>query len=88
VDDVAKWSERTGIAVKRIVPWLGVRENKFYDQFHDEHPLEGYRRLTFLMLDADVVAVAPATVHRVLSQHGKLKRKHWSPAGSLISAPS
>jgi putative transposase len=107
---LAKWSERTGIAVKRIVPWLGIRENKFYDwkqrygrvnehngqvprdwwltdaeiaailRFHDEHPLEGYRRLTFLMLDADIVAVAASTVHRVLSQHGKLKRKYWSPS--------
>jgi transposase InsO family protein len=110
VDYVAKWSERTDIAVKRIVPWLGIRENKFYDwkqrygrvnehngkvprdwwlteteiaailRFHDEHPLEGYRRLTFLMLDQDVVAVAPSTVHRVLNQHGRLKRKHWSPS--------
>jgi len=25
VDYVAKWSERTGIAAKRIVPWLGIR---------------------------------------------------------------
>ena len=110
MDYVAKWSERTGIAAKRIVPWLGIRENKFYDwkqrygrvnehngkvprdwwltdaeiveilRFHDEHPLEGYRRLTFWMLDQDVVAVAPSTVHRVLSQHGRLKRKHWSPS--------
>ena len=31
MDYVAKWSERTGIAVKRMVPWLGVREAKFYD---------------------------------------------------------
>lgn len=32
----------------------------------DQHPLEGYRRLTFMMLDDDVVTVSPATVHRVL----------------------
>ena len=31
MDYVAQWSERTGIAVKRIVPWLGVREAKFDD---------------------------------------------------------
>ena len=116
MDYVAKWSERTGIAAKRIVPWLGIRENKFYDwkqrygrinehngkvprdwwlteneiaailRFHDEHPLEGYRRLTFLMLDQDVVAVAPSTVHRVLSQHGKLKRQHWSPSKNSPAA--
>ena len=32
------------------------------------------------MLDQDVVAVSPSTVHRLLSQHGKLKRQHWSPS--------
>jgi hypothetical protein len=28
--------------------------------FHDRHPLEGYRRLAYMMLDADVVAVSPS----------------------------
>ena len=31
-------------------------------KFHDEHPLEGYRRLTFMMLDRDVAATSPASV--------------------------
>ena len=31
MDYVAKWSERAEIAVKRIVVWIGLRENKFYD---------------------------------------------------------
>jgi hypothetical protein len=30
--------------------------------FHLKNPLEGYRRLTFMMLDAEVVAVSPASV--------------------------
>jgi putative transposase len=30
--------------------------------FHLKNPLEGYRRLTFMMLDHDVVAVSPASV--------------------------
>jgi hypothetical protein len=38
--------------------------------------LEGYRRLTFMMLDADVVAVSPASVWRVLHQAGRLG--HWN----------
>ena len=25
--------------------------------FHTSHPLEGYRRLTFMMLDANIVAI-------------------------------
>jgi putative transposase len=34
--------------------------------------LEGYRRLTFMMLDADVVACSPASVYRVLKAAGLL----------------
>ena len=29
---------------------------------HDERRTEGYRRLTFMMLDTDIVAVGPTTV--------------------------
>ena len=36
------------------------------------HPLEGYRRLTFMMLDADVVACSPTSVYRVLKKAGLL----------------
>ena len=43
-------------------------------EFHDRYPLEGYRRLTFMMLDTDVVAVSPASVWRVLHQAGRLSR--------------
>ncbi|MCK5845481.1 MAG: transposase family protein, partial [Victivallales bacterium] len=36
--------------------------------FHFDHPLEGYRRLAYMMLDADVVAVSPSSVYRVLKE--------------------
>ena len=39
-------------------------------RFALEHPLDGYRRLTFMMLDADVAAAAPASVYRVLKAAG------------------
>jgi hypothetical protein len=39
--------------------------------FHLKNPLEGYRRLTFMMLDADVVAVSPSSVWRVLEDAEK-----------------
>lgn len=48
--------------------------------FHDQHPLEGYRRLTFMMLDANVVCVSPSTTYRVLSAAGRLDR--WNRARS------
>lgn len=54
--------------------WLEESEKQAILDFHDRYPLEGYRRLTFMMLDADVVAVSPASVWRVLHQAGRLQR--------------
>jgi transposase InsO family protein len=39
-----------------------------------KNPLEGYRRLTFMMLDADIVAVSPSSVWRVLGRAGLLSK--------------
>jgi len=36
--------------------WLTLDERQVILQFHADHPLEGYRRLTFMMIDADVVS--------------------------------
>jgi putative transposase len=55
--------------------WLADWERQAILKFHFDHPLNGYRRLTYLMLDANVVACSPATVYRVLSKEGLL-RKH------------
>ena len=54
--------------------WLDESEKQAIIQFHFDHPLNGYRRLTYMMLDADVVACSAGTVYRVLSQAGLLKR--------------
>lgn len=54
--------------------WLEDWEKRAILEFHDRYPLEGYRRLTFMMLDADVVAVSPASVWRVLHAAGRLAR--------------
>jgi transposase InsO family protein len=43
--------------------------------------LEGYRRLTFMMLDAEVVACSPASVYRVLKAAGLLERHNAKPSG-------
>ena len=52
--------------------WLTPDEQERIRVFARAHPLEGYRRLTFMMLDADVVACSPASVYRVLKQAGLL----------------
>jgi putative transposase len=45
-----------------------------------KNPLEGYRRLTFMMLDQDVVAVSPSSVWRVLGQAGLLAKWNGHPS--------
>jgi len=54
--------------------WLEDWEKRAIIDFHAEHPLEGYRRLAFMMLDKDVVAVSPSSVYRVLSDAGLMRR--------------
>jgi putative transposase len=54
--------------------WLDESEKQAIIQYHFDHPLDGYRRLTYMMIDADVVACSTGTVYRVLSQAGLLKR--------------
>ena len=73
------WRERYGKVNEHNgwVPrdfWLEEWEKQAIVEFHDRYPLEGYRRLTFMMLDTDVVAVSPASVWRVLHQAGRLAR--------------
>jgi transposase InsO family protein len=60
--------------------WLEAWEKQAILAYHDGHPLEGYRRLTFMMLDDDVVAVSPSSVYRVLKQAGRLDRKWQQPS--------
>ena len=60
--------------------WLEAWEKEAIISFHLKNPLEGYRRLTFMMLDADVVAVSPASVWRVLQQAGLLSRWKSQPS--------
>ena len=60
--------------------WLEDWEKQAIIAFHEEYPLEGYRRLTFMMLDRDIVAVSPTSVWRVLSQAGLLRRWNEKPS--------
>jgi transposase InsO family protein len=60
--------------------WLEDWEKQAILDFHQKNPLEGYRRLAFMMLDADVVAVSPASVWRVLGQAGLLHKWNGKPS--------
>ena len=54
--------------------WILDWEKKAIIAFFFKNPAEGYRRLTYMMIDQDVVAVSPSSVYRVLSAQGLLKR--------------
>ena len=78
------WRSRYGKANEHngLIPrdfWLEEWEKAAIIQFHEKNPLEGYRRLAFMMLDQDIVAVSPSYVYRVLSHAGLLKRWNSKP---------
>ena len=80
------WKNRYGKVNEHnvLIPrdhWLEQREKDAIIDFHHQFPLEGYRRLTFMMLDRDVVAVSPSSVYRVLKGAGLLES--WKPKPSL-----
>ena len=73
------WIHRYGKVNEHNAPiprdfWLEDWEKQAVVDFHLEHPQEGYRRLTFMMLDRDIVAVSPSSVYRVLSAADLLRR--------------
>lgn len=50
--------------------WLEPWEIKAIVDYKHNHLDIGYRRLTYMMLDKDVVAVSPSTTYRILKKHG------------------
>jgi transposase InsO family protein len=60
--------------------WLEEWEKAAIKQYYQEHSPEGYRRLAYMMLDEDVVAVSPSSVYRVLSEAELLNR--WASSSS------
>jgi hypothetical protein len=74
VDFVRVFSTRTELSARWVLAHLPLAPTQCYrwtDRYgrvntHNGQVPEGYRRMTFMMLDADVVAVSPTTVYRVL----------------------
>jgi putative transposase len=54
--------------------WLTDDEKQAIIAYYHDHPLEGYRRLCYMMMDADLVAVSPSSVYRVLAHAGLLNK--------------
>ena len=73
------WQQRYGKVNEHnaLVPrdhWLLPSEQRAIVEYHAAHPGEGYRRLTYMMMDADLVAASPTSVWRVLKAAGCLDR--------------
>lgn len=78
------WMDRYGKANEHnaSIPrdfWLEEWEREAIIRFCLDNPLEGYRRLTFMMLDRDIVAVSPSSTWRVLSKAGLLDKWNKKP---------
>ena len=74
-----QWNDRIGqpnqhnAAVPRN-SWILDWEKEAIVNYAKSHIGEGYRRLTYMMLDENIVAVSPSTVYRVLKANGMLNR--------------
>jgi putative transposase len=74
-----EWKQRKGVENRHNgkLPkshWILPFERKAIIDYCRHHLEEGYRRLTYMMLDADTVAVSPSTTYRVLKEAGLLNR--------------
>ena len=74
-----RWRERYGKVNEHngLIPrdfWLLDWEKKVIIDFHWNHSREGYRRLSYMMLDRNLVAVSPSTTYRVLKAAGLIRR--------------
>jgi len=89
------WQKRKDVAAKKklvpkshyLLPW----ERQAIIDYRHAHPDEGYRRLAYMMLDENIVAVSPSSVYRELKQAGLLLcqwRKRTKAKGQGFKQPS
>ncbi len=113
IDFTHKWAEKTGIASKRIIRWIGIIESTYYTwekrygkenehnswiprdwwleesekaaitDYYLQHRTEGYRRVTYMLMDEDIAASSPASVYRVLKEKGLLKKWNDKPTSKV-----
>lgn len=94
-----RWRKRlqagsdTASATTRVIPkshWLLPAEIAAIVRYCVENPGHGYRRLTWMMTDADVAYASPSSVYRVLKRHGMLQTQEGkeSRKGKGFDQPS
>ena len=70
--------------------WINLEERSVIITYCRDKISEGYRRLSYMMLDADIAWVSPSTTYRILKQAGLIQRwsvSHQYPRGSGFSQP-
>lgn len=80
------WSQRLGqpnqhngqVAKKH---WILPQERSAIIDYCQHKIEQGYRRLTYMMLDDNIVAVSPSTTYRILKDEGLLNR--WHPTATV-----
>lgn len=60
--------------------WILNLEKEAIIKYAKEHENEGYRRLTYMVLDENIAAVSPASTYRILSNAGLLNK--WNKVSS------
>lgn len=60
--------------------WLEDWEKQIVIDYYLNHPDDGYRRITYMMMDENLVAASPSSVYRVLTQADVMRR--WNRKSS------
>jgi len=60
--------------------WLADWEKQAVIDYYLAHPDDGYRRVTYMMMDEDIVAASPSSVYRVLAQADVIRRWERKPS--------
>lgn len=94
-DKFYQWRSRLGQANAHNAQsprrfWLEPWERRAIIDFAQDRPGDGYRRLAWMMVDADVVAASPSSVYRVLKEGGLIGRRTVKPSkkGTGFKQPS
>ena len=79
------WMKRQGQANQHNAPqpkrhWLTEAEKAAIVLYFGSHRNTGYRRLAYMMLDEDVVAISPSSVYRVLLAAGLIRPSQAWPS--------
>ncbi len=60
--------------------WLENWEKQTVIDYYLNHPDDGYRRITYMMMDEDLVAASPSSVYRILTQADVMRRWERKPS--------